>query len=479
MTSCKNSGESEESENDASKKDPGYVATPGSCVGDDTWTTGSLKICIESNQPLEQFKAFCNNLYDGWSADACKKSNFKQKCTIDFVTSIDGDSQNYTNNYYIQDRSDFFCIGEKSTVDISGDLMSISIYQNSFSEDSLSIAAQGYYSNNSTKDITQTVAWSSDDINAISIGSNGEIGYSESRATANITAQLDNVSKSVKLKASVGHNLRTSTSIFTSGVLTGLFSYTYDSRGNLLLNEYYAPDGESIKSKYVYTYDVFGNKLSYSYYNYSISESLFSRSVYTYDENGNNLSRFDYGTDGITLAKKVVNTYDSDGNQLASLTYNSDGITLTDKILKTYDNAGNRLTYSVYEADGVTLIMKYLNTFDSNGNMLTNSLYGTDGVTLSQKSIFTYDSYGNSSSTSRYLADGISLDWRSVSTYDINNNLLSSRYYNTDGVTLKYKFLYAYDDYNNRTVYSYYSDGVTLTSQHIISWGTKQYINFF
>jgi len=78
--------------------------------------------------------------------------------------------------------------------------------------------------------------------------------------------------------------------------------YTYDNRGNILLEVNYDSEGE-LKEKIRYSYDAQGNKIQAEYYNNK--EKLIKKITYTYNDKGLKTSKTEYDAQGNIMVKKT------------------------------------------------------------------------------------------------------------------------------------------------------------------------------
>ena len=192
---------------------------------------------------------------------------------------------------------------------------------------------------------------------------------------------------------------------------------TYDIWGNLV-REVYEETGDII-TEYLYTYDAYGNQLSYTYRsNYGETTA-----AYTYDADGNILRSVTTYDDGTSSGVEYIR--DALGNTLKERGFNSAGeTTYTEEYTR---DAQGRTLKSIYtNSDGSTSVYTY--TYDAKGN-LTRSEY-------------TSDTYGSMITENRYDKGGRLV--RTETTGDYGGSFTS----------------YLYDDQDRliRTEYSNYED---------------------
>lgn len=219
--------------------------------------------------------------------------------------------------------------------------------------------------------------------------------------------------------------------------------------------------GDVTTSRYVYTYDIYGNVAISTHYS---NDELQSRTINTYDERGNILTSQDYDCDGwIDLpSTHSVYTYDDQDRQLTA-TYT--------EFLK----LGKEVTTRVYDDEAHTTEVRYSNGsysmyhFNESGDIIRsyyeNGSYSTDTVR-------TYDEGGNCILTET-TATGLDYSCtRYEFTYDENGNPLSKVGYR-DGVKISEK-AWEYDDQNRSTYYSRWSDtDGSVTKTYVYEDGLK------
>ncbi len=187
---------------------------------------------------------------------------------------------------------------------------------------------------------------------------------------------------------------------------SGLSTYTYDEKGNILTSEgkYSELSGLSSQSSSIYTYDEKGNilKREDTHTNaFSDGSSSQSSSIYTYDANGNILTRENTSTssDGSSSQSSFIYTYDSNGDLIAD-TYTSaysDGLSSQRSSIYTYDEKGKILTRddTSTSSDGSSSQGSSIYTYNTNGTLRMYSWLYTRSDGSWEEYIATYDEDGN------------------------------------------------------------------------------------
>ena len=248
------------------------------------------------------------------------------------------------------------------------------------------------------------------------------------------------------------------------------YSYTYDSKGNLV-------SATSAAEKSQFTYDGNSNLTritnpdgTYFTYNYDSKHNLTSASnsqgvtyTYNYDANGNPTSTQTQGSSGDRMTASAA--YTSDGRNLSTVT-DGRGNTTTN----TYDNR-NRLLTSERDALGNATSYTYESSTDrvtqvtaSNGdtNIVNTYSYTGDQLTGISHNGFnysiTYDGFGNQTAT--YVGNQV----LSTNTYLPHNGLLSYSDYGNGA-----RVNYFYDKWGRMTGKGY--DGETAFQYTYDSYG--------
>ena len=150
------------------------------------------------------------------------------------------------------------------------------------------------------------------------------------------------------------------------------FVYSYDSKGNLVKEEWInINNGQALPHSHIdYTYDENCNKLSEIHSNGNKTE-------WTYDDRGNKLSETQYDSDGFAMLSTIY-TYDAQ-NRLLTETWCKGGIVGGGETYEyAYDAAGNRINRYRYMSgeskDGLNPDMEY--TYDAFGNLLSEASSG-------------------------------------------------------------------------------------------------------
>lgn len=155
-----------------------------------------------------------------------------------------------------------------------------------------------------------------------------------------------------------------------------LIAYTYDERGNLVVEE---------------TYEIYSESGSWLTWNGNRPEDsqLRKRETYTYDSDGNLLVLQIADDEGIVYERRTY-THDEEGNRLSVVTdVDADG-TIDDLISYTYDERGLVLT-SEWDgnADGIA-DSRTTYAYDEHGNTLTEEVTDFTDATVSRRT-YSYD----------------------------------------------------------------------------------------
>lgn len=163
--------------------------------------------------------------------------------------------------------------------------------------------------------------------------------------------------------------------------------FTCDSQGNILrLTQ------QDVLEDVTYTYSAYGKCLT--------KEQGLTRVEYSYDIRGNLLMQEEYSSDILTGHMKYL--YDKAGLLLLLQTYDSEGAAVS-SIHYTYDDAGNRLEEREYSSMGTPpKITQY--TYDDKGNCLSRTSYLKSGA-MEERREFSYDAGGNCLSVLCYDKD--------------------------------------------------------------------------
>ncbi len=120
------------------------------------------------------------------------------------------------------------------------------------------------------------------------------------------------------------------------GNITTSNEYYYNQDNKLIRFIIYEGSKKLISSRYEYTYDKKGNRLSEELY-YS-NDSLGHRCTYTYDSRGNILEEMQYNQSGM-LFSKIVYRYNSEGKIIETSHYNENN-TLSSQYIYKYNDKG-------------------------------------------------------------------------------------------------------------------------------------------
>ena len=239
----------------------------------------------------------------------------------------------------------------------------------------------------------------------------------------------------------------------------------YDIWGNLV-RETYEETGD-IVTEYLYTYDAYGNQLSYTYRsNYGETSS-----AYTYDANGGLLRSVTTYDDGSVSGIEYIR--DAMGNTLKERGFNSAGeTTYTEEYTR---DAQGRTVKSIYtSSDGS--ITTYTYTYDARdnlvhseynssnyGSMITDNRYDKGGRLVRTETTGTY----GSSYTAYLYDDQDRLIRTEYSNFD-DYNWVSETFYDAEGRIDRET--YQEDGVLRETVYSYDTALRKMTARTVITY---------
>ena len=280
----------------------------------------------------------------------------------------------------------------------------------------------------------------------------------------------------------------------------GKYVFSYDSRGNIILEYLYSLDNATNDwkkyGKNEYTYDNDDNRImeiQYTWDNVKNDWKNNRKYEFTYDNNGNRIMRIHYNLMNAAndndwkKAGKHEFTYDNNGNLSYYILYSWNNDTNDwEKSSKyefpSYDNNGNQTMYIAYTWNNDTndwkeiFKIKYENTYDNDDNQIMEIAYRWDNPNdndwkKSGKREFTYDNNGNQTMYSSYSWDNVTNDWKGnfkyEYTYDLsysitelicghyswNNMRTEEKYYNWNGT----------DDWNINNITTYYWSSQEVT----------------
>ena len=280
---------------------------------------------------------------------------------------------------------------------------------------------------------------------------------------------------------------------------------TWDTNGNLIGQETYDQDGQTINysmkrnqddGSYVVQQYEAGNVISYE--EYDSNDNLVKTIEYKYDEDGNNILRTTKNSDGTYFEEDISNDdvvcvrqYDEDGNLLfenkssdaaviaaalaggATYCANPDGtysITAensdSSKTETSYDKEGNVIGKALYDENGKkiseekydsvgSVISKDEYSYDKDGNITEKIVYDENGKKISEEK---YDSDGSVISKNEYSYDG---NVTEKIVYDENGLKQSGEKYDSDGSVI------------SEDTYVYNSDGTYTVNTKNVADGTS------
>ena len=226
---------------------------------------------------------------------------------------------------------------------------------------------------------------------------------------------------------------------------------TYNIEGNFLERALY--ENDTIRARYVHTYDANGRSTGYEEYTSLLDKTLTipRRHVYKLNEEGRRVEYTVFESDG-SVATRFVYKYDTKGNLIEEQWFAHTGL-LGGTTVNTFDEKGNQTSQANYQGDG-TLNWKHISKFDANGNKTESVQY--HGDTLRYKFVYSYDSKGRVLEQEISEFNGIPGTYIShapepgklIYSYDDDKRTKEVATYNVDG-TLKEKVVYAYDEQKN------------------------------
>lgn len=177
----------------------------------------------------------------------------------------------------------------------------------------------------------------------------------------------------------------------TLGKLQYRYIYNFDrSHGNCTERIEYEYPNEHIR-RYTYVYDSEGKCIEMKLRLGLSDKLLYAMFTYEYDSNGNLISSSDHGMQGNSYIC-FTSVYDNAGNCVESNVYDYDG-SLAQKVIFKHDSNGNIVEEVRYNRDG-ELLGKFTYTLNSDNKWIEKNVFGSDG-NLVQKGVAAYDDEGN------------------------------------------------------------------------------------
>jgi len=230
------------------------------------------------------------------------------------------------------------------------------------------------------------------------------------------------------------------------GNLQNKIVYQYNSNGKETENATYYESGSKPASKNTTKYDVKGNKIQLSIYDFE-GTVIFN---YKYDSKGN------LTEESQPNFSKIVYKYNEQNKLIDKSEYKKyiKGFQLESKDIFKYDERGNQIEWASYKGDG-SLYSKTQYKFDSNNNLIELLYKSPDGKSDSRVTK-KYDVSGNEIEYSSYDSKGRLSDHSSKKYND--NGTVSESYrsysYESDPNT-KYTEIYRSDNNGNQIEYSF------------------------
>ncbi len=258
--------------------------------------------------------------------------------------------------------------------------------------------------------------------------------------------------------------------------------YTYDVRGNVLSNTYFEWDGDQWINfwKDDYAYDEKGNLTKYVSSEWDGNKWVNSwKEEYAFDEKGNLTQYVNSEWDGNKWVNswKFESDYDDQNNLNEKIDFYGDGndwiYNLKNK--NEYDSNGNNILNSNYYWDGFQWVNYWRNelAYDENGNDTLFIGYIGDGDTwvTSGKAELSYDLFQNLSLYENYtFMDSVFVKIAFMESFyneNENHNIKETKYYNFGNDQWE---LFQRDEYN-------YDANWNLIQKDIFSFSENQWIN--
>lgn len=157
------------------------------------------------------------------------------------------------------------------------------------------------------------------------------------------------------------------------GTVRSMYTYQYDSNGNVIRSDSYSEGGNTLQSYQTFEYDENGNQIKSSSFMGDGTPNRYKTSEY--DAEGRLVKQSDYFADGELLSTQTWE-YDTQGRQTKNSSFDSNGLR---EYTVTEYNAADMIsgTYT-YAGDG-TLRSYTENVFDENGNSMGINYYDGEG----------------------------------------------------------------------------------------------------
>jgi hypothetical protein len=232
----------------------------------------------------------------------------------------------------------------------------------------------------------------------------------------------------------------------------------FDRLGNLIYDEAYFLEADTIRYDYHYVYDTASNPIEEFYGNerfvainqynslgqliecstFEKEGQLYLRYMYSYNAGGQDLESKVYSNTGI-LVEKVNYLYDGNGALMEQTQELEEGKFGYRYVYK-HDTVGNEIEKISYRFDG-SIESKVNSDYDIYSNLVTTK---GDGF----QSEFEYNKKGNL--VQEVEMEGAVFKFRSIYTYDVYDNLLKSDFFNGKGDHFfGSSYIYEYDQQGN------------------------------
>ncbi|MGE5353228.1 MAG: T9SS type A sorting domain-containing protein [Acidobacteriota bacterium] len=232
-----------------------------------------------------------------------------------------------------------------------------------------------------------------------------------------------------------GNTLTAHTETYIQGMVKDTYdaNYTYDAKGNLLtitsISKMYGVFQSGMRA--FYTYDSNGRLATLLYENAKTEDKWENdtRFTYTYDAKGNVLMELaeDWQDGTWKNSLKVTYSFDANGNvtQTQGEVWKDSLWVKGSSNTYTYNEKGQLLTFQMESWDGVRLLMKnrWTYSYDINGNMASSIIeqWLNNNWANYRKGVFTYDNHGNA-------VKGESFEWSADGKWIPYNGGISMSY---------------------------------------------------
>jgi len=223
-----------------------------------------------------------------------------------------------------------------------------------------------------------------------------------------------------------------------SGKLKEMITATYDKAGNLIEQDWYKKDPQTINRKTIKTYDSQNNITESK--EFDGKGNLKNRVEYTYYDDGSKKQTIQYSGKG-----KVLQLWNFDCNPVGKL--QAERLKDTNKICIHYetDKDGNPIKVNEEYQGGTGLFGKtyrYITKYNKNNNLIDAAWYNLNGKLISHWSE-SYNADGKMTEYTIYKGGAQEILYKSIYTYDNSGNMTESILYKKSQVNSTMKYVYA------------------------------------